>query len=230
MERQRLIALLFKVFFKRLYLITAFLFLFLNVSLASDEKEKELVIDHVMFPVYFNDSFIELVETSWKQKNVSRVFKETKNRNFNAVYFQSNSFYVEYLSTVKSQPYWSNSVYVIVPKKYWGYYKKPALLNDYFLIPEFGSGYQLVSPDYPYLNNKISKDIAYDGFTLLISKKLEKKLRNIAGQNWSLPKNGKIKVHDKLIHVHDMAVINEKSQLIAPILQTNPILRDYLFN
>ena len=188
----------------------------------------ELVIDHIMFPVYFNNPFLELIEDIWKEQEVGRVFSEPQNPSYKGVYFQSKSFYVEYLSSVKNEPYWSNAVYLIVPKEYWGFYKDPALINEHFLIPNFGCGYQLISPEFPYLNSSIAKDISYDGFVLLISKELEQELLGIAGQQWSLPSNGKIQVHENLLHVHDMAVINEKSKLVAPLLQTNPLLKEFL--
>jgi hypothetical protein len=60
----------------------------------------------------------------------------------------------------------------VVPKQYWGFYKSPALVTEHFLIPQFGSGFQIVSPQFPHL----------DGFTLLISKALEESLLNIGGQ------------------------------------------------
>ena len=187
-----------------------------------------LVIDHVMFPIYFNNPFLEVVESAWKENGEGEVFSQPQNPAFKGVYFKSKSFYVEYLSTVKTEPYWSNAVYVVVPKKYWDFYQNPALCSEHFLVPSFGCGYQLVSPDFPFLSRIISKDISYDGFTLLISEALEKELKNIGGQVWSLPSDGKVKVHEKLLHVHDMAVIDENAQLVAPILQVNPLLREFL--
>jgi hypothetical protein len=52
-------------------------------------------------------------------------------------------------------------------------------------------------------------------------------LLNIGGQKWVLPSNGKIRVHEKLHHVHEIAVINEKSKLVAPLLHPNPLLREF---
>ncbi len=196
-------------------------------SLNEATKTMELQIDHVMFPLYFNNSFLEIVEAEWKKQKVGHVFTEQQNPMFKGTYFQSKSFYVEYISTVKSQPYWSNTVYVVVPKKYWSFYKNPALLDEHFLLPAFGCGFALVSPEFPALNSVISKSISYDGFSLLISKMLEQALLNIAGLKWVLPSSGKIRVHDKLLHVHDIVVINESSKLVAPLLQPNPVLRDF---
>jgi hypothetical protein len=188
----------------------------------------EVVIDHVMFPVYFNNPFLEAVEAEWRAQNLGKVYSQPQNPVFKGVYFESKSFYVEYLSTVKSEPYWSNAVYVVVPKKYWSHYKNPALSTEHFLVPTFGCGYTLVSPEFPYLNSVLAKGQTYDGFTLLISKALEQELLRMAGQSWVLPPSGRVRVHEKLVHVHDISVINDKFKLVAPLLQPNPILREFL--
>lgn len=116
---------------------------------------------------------------------------------------------------------------VVVPTEYWSAYEQPVLKTENFLVPWFGSGFQLVSPDYPYLNKKVSKGESSDGLTILISKALEKELFKIGGQKWSLPANDKLKVHDGLVHHHDIVVIDESSRLVAPLLEANPILRDF---
>ena len=103
----------------------------------------ELAIDHVMFPVYYNNPFLELVEDIWKERKLGKVFTGPQNASFKAVYLRSKGFYVEYLSNTKSEPYWSNAVCVVVPKKHWGYYNAPALLTEHFLTPKFGCGFGL---------------------------------------------------------------------------------------
>jgi hypothetical protein len=188
----------------------------------------EIQIDHVMFPVYLNNAFLDVVEEIWAAKKAGKVFAQPQNAAFKGVYLQSKSFYVEYLSNVKDQPYWTNAVYVVVPKKHWAFYKSPALVDQYFLVPKFGCGYALVSPDFPYLNSMTAGSNSYDGLTLLISEALKKEVLSIAGLNWSLPESGKIQVHGSLVHVHDIAVIDEKSKLVAPLLQPNPLLREFL--
>jgi hypothetical protein len=188
----------------------------------------ELQLDHVMFPVYFNNQFLNIVEQTWKGQSSGRVVQMPQYPAFKHVLHFSKSFYVEYLSTVQSEPYWSNAVYVVVPKQYWGFYKSPALVTEHFLIPQFGLGFQLVSPQFPHLNAVEAKGESYDGFTLLISKALEESLLNIGGQKWVLPSNGKIRVHEKLHHVHEIAVINEKSKIVAPMFEPNPVLREFL--
>jgi hypothetical protein len=188
----------------------------------------EIVIDHVMFPVYFNNAFLEVVEAEWRAQSLGKVYSQPQNSVFKGVYFESKSFYVEYLSTVKAEPYWSNAVYVVVPKKYWSHYKNPALSTEHFLVPTFGCGYTLVSSEFPYPNSLLAKGQTYDGFTLLISKALEQELLRMAGQSWVLPPSGRVRVHEKLMHVYDIAVINDKSKLVGPLLQPNPILREFL--
>jgi len=187
----------------------------------------ELKLDHVMFPIFFNDAMLEFIEEDWQLRKGGSVIKRPFNGTFSAVYLQSKSFYVEYLSTADSQPYWSNAIYLVVPKQYWDAYENPAMRNEHFLIPYFGSGYQLVSPDFPHLNTKVAKDEQYDGLTVLISKALEQEITNIGGKKWTLPANGKIRVHDGLHHLHDISVIDEHPHLIAPIFEANPVLRDF---
>lgn len=188
----------------------------------------ELLIDHVMFPVYLSNEFLDVVEKDWKRRNVGRVFSQAANPSFKPIYFQSKRFYVEYLSNVSSEPYWSNAVYVVVPTELWGYYKNPVIRNEYFLVPSFGCGYQLINPEFPHLNSLIAEDkgVNYNGFELLVSAQLHETLLNIAGEKWSLP--DWVQIHDKLMHVHDIAVVDEQSKLVAPILQPNPILREFL--
>lgn len=189
-------------------------------------SEQVLSIDHVMFPVYNNTALLTQIEPLWQAWEQGRVERREPNNLFSGIYYHSRDWYVEYLSNVPSQPYWSNAVYVVVPKQYWDFYATPAWRSEHFLIPEFGSGFQLVSPDYPYLNSRINSEETYRGFTLLISPALAKALKNVAGQRWQLPAN--VQVDQRLKHRHDMGVINEHKKLIAPLLQANPVLRDYL--
>jgi hypothetical protein len=193
-----------------------------------NSQSMEIVVDHVMFPVYFNNAFLEVIETQWRAQTLGKVYSQPQNPVFKGVYFESKSFYVEYLSTVKTEPFWSNAVYVVVPKQYWSHYEKPALLTEQFLVPTFGCGFTLVSPEFPNLNSVVAKGQAFDGFTLLISTALERELLSLAGQRWVLPSSGKVRVHKNLLHVHDIAVINDKSKLVAPLLQPNPTLREFL--
>lgn len=187
----------------------------------------ELKIDHVMFPVYFNNALLEFVEYDWKNRKSGKVFTQPQNDHFKGVYLPSQSFYVEYLSSVETEPYWSSAIYLVVPNEHWDAYKKPAMVTDHFLIPSFGSGYQLISPSYPHLNTKTSSDEPYDGLTILISKALEQELLNIAGKQWALPTNGKLRVHEGLHHLHDIAVIDENNKIVAPLFEANPVLRDF---
>jgi len=192
------------------------------------EEKMELVVDHVMFPVYFNNPFVSLMEEVWQEQSKGKVFVGKQNASFKGVYFQTSAFYVEYLSTVKNEPFWSNALYLVVPKKYWGFYKNPALLTEHFLIPDFGSGYQLVSPDYPYLSKVVSKGVEYSGLTILISPALEQEITHIGGLQWTLPQDGSVRVHNSLVRPHEMGVINENNKLVAPLFEANPILREFL--
>lgn len=187
----------------------------------------ELTIDHIMIPVYFNNALLEFIEYDWRNRETGKVYTQPQNDRFKGVYLPSVSFYVEYLSSVETEPYWSSAIYVVVPNEYWDAYKNPALRTDHFLIPSFGSGYQLISPSYPYLNTIVSKEESYDGLTILISKALEQQLLTIGGKKWILPKNGKIRVHEGLHHLHDIAVIDEHNKIVAPLFEANPVLRDF---
>jgi len=164
----------------------------------------EITIDHVMFPVYFNNSFLNSVEENWTQRNLGYVDTQAQNDFFKGLYLHTKSFYVEYLSTVANEPYWSNAVYVVVPNEYWDNYETPDFRSDHFLIPK-----------------------SYDGLTILISKALEYELCNIGGEKWTLPSNGKLRVHEGLHHLHDIAVIDENDTIVAPLFEANPVLRDF---
>ena len=68
--------------------------LFIPVCFSQDTNTKmELVIDHVMFPTYVSDEFLDLAEENWKARGVGRVFSQPPNQSFKAIYFQSKSFY-----------------------------------------------------------------------------------------------------------------------------------------
>ena len=215
------------ILLKRLTIMATVLSVLVAPSSTWGEEPMELTIDHVMFPIYYNNALLEFVEHNWNSRKLSKVHSQSQNDSFKGVYLPSKSFYVEYLSTVETEPYWSSAIYVVLPNEYWDAYKKPALRTDHFLIPSFGSGYQLVSPSYPHLNTIVSKDESYDGLTILISKALEQELLSIGGKKWVLPKNGKVRVHEDLHHLHDIAVIDEQNKIVAPIFEANPILREY---
>jgi hypothetical protein len=185
----------------------------------------QLQIDHIMFPVYFNNAFLALVEEAWKSRGIGRVFSEPQNAAFKGVYLQGRSFYVEHLSTVESEPYWSNALYVIVPKELWPYYTKPDLHSEHFLVPKFGCGFSLVSPEFPHLHTRLPEQ-TYDGLSILISATLESELKKLAGKTWTLPPQ--VRVHSGLRYAHDMLVLDADSKVVAPLFQTNPLLREYL--
>lgn len=185
----------------------------------------QLQIDHVMFPVYFNNAFLGVVEETWKSKSIGRVFSEAQNAVFQGVYLQGKSFYVEHLSTVESEPYWSNTMYVVVSKEFWSHYAAPALRTEHFLMPRFGCGYSLVSPEFPHLHSSLPQQ-SYDGLSILISSALEGELKTLAGKAWTLPSH--VRAHGALHHAHDMVVVDDNSKVVAPLYQANPLLREYL--
>lgn len=213
--------------FKLLYVFSLVIGSLLCGSQAWSKEPMELKVDHVMFPVYMNDTLLEFVEHDWKNRDMGRVFTQPPNNSFKGLYLSSKNFYVEYLSNVNTQPYWSSAVYLVVPTEYWDAFKNPVLRTDNFLIPFFGSGYQLLSPSYPNLNSIVSKDESYNGLTILISKALEQELLKIGGEQWTLPKDGSMRVHEGLHHLHDIAVIDQNNKIVAPLLEANPVLRDY---
>ncbi len=185
----------------------------------------QLQVDHIMFPVYFNNAFLAFVEENWKLKGVGRVFSEPQNDAFKGVYLQGRSFYVEYLSTVESEPYWSNALCVVVPRELWRYYAKPDLQSEHFLVPKFGCGFSLVSPESPHLHTSLPEQ-TYDGLSIRISATLESELKTLAGQSWTLPPQ--VRVHGGLHHAHDMLVLDAQSRVVAPLYQANPLLREHL--
>ena len=103
--------------------------------------KKILDVDHVMFPVYNNNKFLEEVANEYKtnEKYIYSIGKQQQS--YKGIYLYSKNFYIEHLSTIKGEYYWSNSIAIILDKKYWSYYKNPVILDDNFMRPTFGSGY-----------------------------------------------------------------------------------------
>lgn len=174
-------------------------------------------VDHVMFPVYNNNKFLEEVANEYKtnEKYIYSIGKQQPS--YKGIYLYSKNFYVEHLSTVKGEYYWTNSLAIILDKKYWAYYKNPVILNNDFMTPKFGCGYFFVNPEYNFTNKKITKS-KYDNFTIYISKNLKNSLTNIAGLKWKLPNY--IKTHNKLCQPYDI-IVKDKNTIIGPLFQTN---------
>ena len=128
-----------------------------------------LEIDHIMFPVYNNNDFLDEVALEYnKNKNYVYDIGEQTSM-YKGIYLYSKNFYIEHLSTIKGQYYWSNSLAILLDKKYWSYYKNPDLIDENFMTPKFGCGYFFVNPKYKHINKNISKS-TYDNFTIYISK------------------------------------------------------------
>jgi len=51
----------------------------------------EITIDHVMFPVYFNNSFLNSVEENWTQRNLGYVDTQAQNDFFKGLYLHTKS-------------------------------------------------------------------------------------------------------------------------------------------
>jgi hypothetical protein len=179
-------------------------------------KKKRLKIDHIMFPVYNNNNFLEHVYKTWIKVNKQCNIGE-QNSMYKGVYYPTNNFYVEHLSTTQGEKYWSNSIYVILKTKYWSYFINPDSISEYFLIPKFGCGYHIISPNYPHLN-RLSKSND-EQLKVHISKALMVEIENLCGFKWEVPNF--IRVNDKLLHNYDIAVINSDDRLIAPLFQSN---------
>jgi len=170
-----------------------------------------------MFPIYNNNEFLKEVATEYK-KNKNYDYKLGKqNPTYKGIYLLGKSFYIEHLSTVKGQYYWTNSLAIILDKKYWSFYKKPDSMSEHFLIPKFGCGYFLVNPDYPATNDKINKT-NYDNFAIYISEELKQKIKTIGGLKWKLPKY--IKTSKALKQLYDIIVM-DNNIMIGPLFQSN---------
>lgn len=68
-----------------------------STGLAAQTSERnyrvmELVIDHIMFPVYFNNAFLEVIEAEWRGHGLGKVYSQPQNAVFKGVYFESKSF------------------------------------------------------------------------------------------------------------------------------------------
>lgn len=178
---------------------------------------KILKIDHIMFPIYNNNNLLDEIKEEWK-KNKNYIIKEGKqNPTFKGIYLQGKDFYIEHLSTTKSNYYWTNSLAIILDKKYWSYYKNPVLIDDNFMTPEFGCGYFFVNPEYKFTHQNINES-NYNNFTILISKNLKKELEKIAGIKWTLPKY--MKTDKRLCQKYDIFVM-DGNKMVSPLFQAN---------
>ncbi len=117
-------------------------------------KVEELIVDHIMFPVYNNDTFLDEMKEIWDAKNVGEIKRDDYDA-YSGVFFQTKSFYVEYLSTNKGDGWWKNRICIVMDKKYWDYYQEPFIKDDFFLTPEITSGFFLVSPEYIKTSNNL---------------------------------------------------------------------------
>ena len=181
---------------------------------------KIIKIDHCMFPFYNNIKILSEINKYYDKRNyTSNIEKQTSL--YRGTYLYTKKYYIEHLSTIKGQYNWTNSLCIVLDKKYWKYYKNPDSVNEHFLRPKFGCGYFLVDPKSPYTNwrknlkvNKINKN----NFTILISKKLEKELMNLGGCKWKIPNY--IKTDKRLCHFYDIVIMNN-TEIIAPLFQSN---------
>lgn len=173
-----------------------------------------------MFPFYNNNKLLNEIKKYYdKLEYISYI--EPQKTTFKGLYLMTNRFYIEHLSTIKGEHNWTNALCIVLDKKYWKYFKNPDIVNKHFLTPKFGCGYFLVDPKSPYVNWK--KTIAKNKFntnnlTILISKKLEKELTNLAGYKWKLPDY--IKTDKRLCQLYDILIM-DNSKIIAPLFHSN---------
>ena len=93
--------------------------------------------------------------------------------------------------------------------------------NEHFLTPKFGCGYFIVDPKSPYVKNlktKYSKKLNRENLNIIISKKLENKLKHLAGHEWELPNY--IKTDKRLCQLYDI-LITANNIVIAPLFHSN---------
>ena len=134
---------------------------------------------------------------------------------------KTKKFYIEHLSTIKGEHNWTNALCIILDKKYWNNFKNPDIIDDHFLTPKFGCGYFLVDPKSPYINWKKQtpkNEFNINDLTILISKKLEKNLKNLAGCKWELPNY--IQSDKRLCQLYDILII-DNNKIIAPLFHSN---------
>ena len=101
-----------------------------------------------MFPVYNNDPFLDEMKEIWEAKKVGKIDRQIDRDDYEAysgVFFNTKSFYVEYLSTNQGDGLWRNRICIVLDKKYWDYYEEPFIRDDFFLTPENGKPYLMVT-------------------------------------------------------------------------------------
>ena len=179
-----------------------------------------LKIDHVMFPFYNNNKLLNEIKKHYDNLGYAS-YMEPQNKEFKGLYFFTKRFYVEHLSTIKGEHNWTNALCIVLDKKYWGYFKNPDMKNEHFLTPKFGCGYFIVDPKSPYVKNwkiKYSKKLNRENLNIIISKKLENKLKHLAGHEWELPNY--IKTDKRLCQLYDI-LITANNIVIAPLFHSN---------
>ena len=179
-----------------------------------------LKIDHVMFPFYNNNKLLNEIKKHYDNLGYAS-YIEPKKKTFKGLYLLTKRFYVEHLSTIKGEHNWTNALCIVLDKKYWGYFKNPDMINEHFLIPKFRCGYFLVDPKSPYVNWKKTtpkNKFNINNLTILISKKLENKLKHLAGYEWELPNY--IQTDKRLCQLYDI-LITANDRVIAPLFHSN---------
>lgn len=97
----------------------------------------ELIVDHVMFPVYNNNGYLDEVEKELKKYYKSNLNKGSQNKLYKGIYLHCDQFYIEHLSNTRGNYYWSNAICIQCDKKYWKYYKNPDSISDDFMTLVF---------------------------------------------------------------------------------------------
>lgn len=169
-----------------------------------------------MFPIYNNNKILNEIALYYKNNENYKFSLGPQELKYKGIYLKSKYFYIEHLSTKKNEYYWSNSLCIVLNKKYWSYYNKPDFIDDNFLIPKFGCGYFLVDSNYKNLHKKNNN--YYDEFIIFISKKLYNEINNIANLKWILPKY--IQINNKLKHNYDI-VVKDADKIVGPLFSSN---------
>jgi hypothetical protein len=176
-----------------------------------------IIIDHVMFPIYNNNNFLLEVAKEYKKEKIKfNVGKQ--NKLYKGIYLFCGDFYIEHLSTTKHNYYWTNALCIQCDKKYWKYYKNPDSQSEDFMTPKFGCGFFLVSPTSDYVKWRQRNRISCGNMIIYVSKKLYDSVKNLCGLMWNIPKY--VKVHKLLLQPYDIVVM-DKLNRIAPLFQTN---------
>ena len=160
-----------------------------------------------MFCTWSNQDYLKEVK-KWYTKRKLKANIGKQQQQYRGVYHFGSDFYIEYLTTTKSEVYWSNAICVVLDKSKWSTFKNPVIKTESFLMPRYGCGYFFVTPEHA------NKKRGPNQYTIYVSNALHKELSAYG----KLP--AYVKTDVKLKQPWDILVYHKK-ELYGPLFTCN---------